>query len=376
MARMGGRARAAKYTPQQLAEFSKNAGRPAKLDGRAKRRLRTMLAAGRTQAECAAELGISIRTVGRAVAKALNSENRVASMREYFYFDTNVYRDIIEENRRSDESLLRRHKKRLKLSATTVLELLEDLDSRPATEFATAHRVLNLARDTAGHGILPIREEFMARRLFKTGYRSDHVGSNQLRLWLEVAVRYKSKDELGKLVRVGAAKVPMALQTGDIRKAEERFRAIHVDMVKGYVKEIVKEAGLQSFPSIGGPLSRRDAALLTGYFQSKSWKRHYVRMWAEALGRRGLPEGQLDELWPAMQPASEFLSTVLLQSLRDAYNFEKNANDITDEAQLSYLSNPSLVFVTQDKRLRSKLSPQSLLRVITFEEFKHRSVTC
>jgi len=68
MARMGGRARAAKYTWGQLAEFSKNAGRPPKLDGRARRKLRAMLAAGRSQAECAADLGVSVRTVGRAVA--------------------------------------------------------------------------------------------------------------------------------------------------------------------------------------------------------------------------------------------------------------------------------------------------------------------
>lgn len=69
MARMGGRARAAKYTPEQLAEFSKHAGRPVKLDGRARRRLKALLAAGRSQAECAAELGVSTRTIGRAVAR-------------------------------------------------------------------------------------------------------------------------------------------------------------------------------------------------------------------------------------------------------------------------------------------------------------------
>ena len=33
MASMGGRARAAKYSREQLREFAKNAGRPAKLDG-------------------------------------------------------------------------------------------------------------------------------------------------------------------------------------------------------------------------------------------------------------------------------------------------------------------------------------------------------
>jgi hypothetical protein len=69
MAGMGGRARAAKYSHEQLAEFSKDAGRPAKLDGRARRRLKALLAAGKSQAECAAELGVSTRTVGRAVAE-------------------------------------------------------------------------------------------------------------------------------------------------------------------------------------------------------------------------------------------------------------------------------------------------------------------
>ena len=69
MASKGGRARAAKYTRKQLRGFAKNAGRPAKLDGRARRRLRQLLAVGRSQAECAAELGVSPRTIGRAVAR-------------------------------------------------------------------------------------------------------------------------------------------------------------------------------------------------------------------------------------------------------------------------------------------------------------------
>ena len=69
MARMGGRARAAKYTPEQLAEFSKNAGRPAKLDDRAWRRLKALLTADKTQDECAAELVVSTRTIGRALSR-------------------------------------------------------------------------------------------------------------------------------------------------------------------------------------------------------------------------------------------------------------------------------------------------------------------
>ena len=69
MASMGGRARAAKYSHQEISEFARDAGRPAKLDGTARRRLKQLLAAGRSQAECAVELGVSTRTVGRAVAR-------------------------------------------------------------------------------------------------------------------------------------------------------------------------------------------------------------------------------------------------------------------------------------------------------------------
>src|SRR5438067_10237060 len=69
MASMGGRARAVKYSPEQLRAFAENAGRPVKLDGSARRRLKQLLATGMSQAERAAELGVSTRTIGRAVAR-------------------------------------------------------------------------------------------------------------------------------------------------------------------------------------------------------------------------------------------------------------------------------------------------------------------
>ena len=293
-------------------------------------------------------------------------------MREYFYFDTNVYRDVVEENWHAEEALLRRHKKRLKLATTTVLELLEDLDTRSPTKFATAQRALQLARDTAGQTILPVREDFLASRLFRTEYRSGQLGSAQIRRWVDVAIRYRTIAHVGSLIRVGPIRVPMALDIGAIRHAQEEFRSRHVRMIGGYRSDILKTAGVTSLPPVGGPLSGNDAAKVTRFFEGQQWRRHYVKMWANALGRSGLTEEQLDNLWPSMQPAGEFLSRVLLQSLRDGYNFERNSNDVTDEAHLSYLCDPLLTFVTQDKRLRSKLSASSLSRVISFDAFKKR----
>ena len=68
MASMGGRARAKAYSKDQLRAWGKQGGRPVKLDQKALSRLRQLLAGGKSQAECAKVLGVSVRTVGRAVA--------------------------------------------------------------------------------------------------------------------------------------------------------------------------------------------------------------------------------------------------------------------------------------------------------------------
>ena len=68
MASMGGRARAKAYTKAQLRAWGKKGGRPALLDRKAFTRLMKMLDAGKSQTECARSLGVSVRTIGRAVA--------------------------------------------------------------------------------------------------------------------------------------------------------------------------------------------------------------------------------------------------------------------------------------------------------------------
>jgi hypothetical protein len=69
MARMGGVAGPKAHSRAVIRKWGKRGGRPVKLDRRARTRLMTMLAKGKSQAECAAELGVSARTVGRAVAR-------------------------------------------------------------------------------------------------------------------------------------------------------------------------------------------------------------------------------------------------------------------------------------------------------------------
>ena len=69
MASMGGRARAKAYSKAQLRAWGKQGGRPAKLDQKALTKLQHLLAAGKSHGECAKLFGVSLRTIGRAVAR-------------------------------------------------------------------------------------------------------------------------------------------------------------------------------------------------------------------------------------------------------------------------------------------------------------------
>ena len=68
MARMGGLARAKAYSKAQLRAWGEEGGRPVALDRKALARLEALLSRGKSEAECAKILGVSVRTVGRAVA--------------------------------------------------------------------------------------------------------------------------------------------------------------------------------------------------------------------------------------------------------------------------------------------------------------------
>ena len=69
MARLGGLARARVHSKAELRKWGRRGGRPGKLDRKGLATLKRLLATGTTQAECTAILGVSVRTIGRAVAQ-------------------------------------------------------------------------------------------------------------------------------------------------------------------------------------------------------------------------------------------------------------------------------------------------------------------
>lgn len=67
---MGGKARAEMYTAEELRAFAKNAGRrPWKLTPARERRILALVQSGWTHPRVAAKFGISLRTVGRIIAR-------------------------------------------------------------------------------------------------------------------------------------------------------------------------------------------------------------------------------------------------------------------------------------------------------------------
>jgi len=75
MASMGGRARAKAYSKAQLRKWGKKGGRPASLDRKALAHLEALLHRGKSQVECAKVLAVSVRTIGRLVARIKASDN-------------------------------------------------------------------------------------------------------------------------------------------------------------------------------------------------------------------------------------------------------------------------------------------------------------
>jgi hypothetical protein len=75
MARMGGLARAKAHSRTEIRRWGKRGGRPVLLDRKALARLQNLVSAGKSQAECAAILGVSVRTVGRVVARIKASDD-------------------------------------------------------------------------------------------------------------------------------------------------------------------------------------------------------------------------------------------------------------------------------------------------------------
>jgi len=290
--------------------------------------------------------------------------NEVPCVKEHFYLDTNVYWRLPENNDQNGIALLKRNRKRLRLTATTIIELIEDLHTCAPARFDLHKKAVELARDAGKGGILPASSEFVARRVFNTSFGNATPSIQTLRRCLDLAVRYRSQGELGGPVRVGAGWG--RLDVAFVARQMQQMRSDHVQQVRAY-----KSTALAQNPK-GTLPDDQYCQRITSYYKTPEWKRSYVRGAARGVGCSGLSDAQLDQLAPLLQAACEFVGTILRQSICEGYRYWKKANDVMDQHHLQYLCDPTLTFVTEDGKLRSKVSVHAGQRVIGWPELEDR----
>jgi len=74
MGKKGGATRAKRYSQAQIRAWGKLGGRPQKLNRAALAKLHSMLRQGRSKAEAAKQVGISVRTLDRYLAGVVTTE--------------------------------------------------------------------------------------------------------------------------------------------------------------------------------------------------------------------------------------------------------------------------------------------------------------
>lgn len=284
-----------------------------------------------------------------------------------FYLDTSVYRHLVAPGRADLYQIIRGNRSRIRLVADTVLELIEDLYTcKSEAAFRERRQAVELARLIAGKAILPADGWFLVKKLFDPSAQKAAESGKQAKKWLDVVVRYRSKDDVGRPVPYIIGHVILDVQ--DIARRLQKMRSAYVRMLDRYKGEIMRKAGFVSEEVRRTKVTGPYASAINRYFRSDDWKITYVKILARAVGASVASDTEALQLSKRIQIASEFSGTILRQSLCEGYKYELKANDALDEAHLRYLCDGSLVFVTDDKKLRKKIPETSRGRVINLQE--------
>jgi len=287
-------------------------------------------------------------------------------MRSSFYLDTNVYRHIVEQGQLGLSELISKNKNRICLAAVTVLELIEDLYTCESEQaFHARKRAAELARLIGGKRILPADGWFLTKKLFDPSTQKAAESSKQAKKWLDVVVRYRSMNEIGQPVPYSIGRA--ILDVRDVAERLQKMRSAYVKMMDSYKGEILRKAGLTSQAIRGTIVSGPYAPAINTFFKSDDWKITYVKILARAVGASPLSDIDALQFSKRVQIAREFSGTILRQSLCDGYKYDQKANDAIDEARLRYLCDDSLVFVTDDEKLRRKIPNSPVGRVINLQ---------
>lgn len=227
-----------------------------------------------------------------------------------------------------------------------------------------------MARKHARRKLLPRQKTFVAWKLFQCPLEDHAVFRARLRKLLDLVARVKNPGAISDPIEMGSGYYMLADLSAERRRIE-------TDWIKGVEKavEAVQKLTHCKLGVGGSPITGRPSAVVNEYFGGKQWRQLYVSHSMRRLDVAELREEQArEELLGALDAAARFMGGVLRAILVDGYKFRRKANDCFDHAQLQYLCDESMVFVTDDEKLRKRIEGSSQYsRVISLKEFLNRA---
>jgi hypothetical protein len=226
------------------------------------------------------------------------------------------------------------------ISPITVDELLRGIHKGGPDKFHESKRALGAVYPVGPKLFLPAPADYVAYYIF--GKSSDvlHQGPQRdaiIRAFLQIRDRSEVST---KRILFGSRETALSYLQGINRWYLERYNAYATDY------ESVRNKGV----SVG----------------KEEWARHHL----SNLGALNTPENRKTIL--EALSASYHLSQFGIQAMRDkGYDFFKHSSAIADNQQLSYLCDPAIHFVTNDKKLKTHCQPSpQVSRIWTWPELR------
>jgi len=266
---------------------------------------------------------------------------------------------------RLDRDLLRRSLRQANwvcvLSPVTLLELLEDLVSaRNERAFQARQKPLHIAWQLGGGRVqnyLKFPGNFARESAFRVSEPFGRFTNFDYHQWHKVAVLARSRRQLlsGGVTTTTTVTRSKGLSRDVIKNRLDEGRQVYVDNISKYVIDLkpdyweARDRGMRNMltpseqrafdASLNGP------AVIQGFFDGLR----------RNLSLNTTPTSKLPspiEVASSLNAVLTFRKDVLRRTLTTEYKFENDASSYYDMQQLYYLSDPNLVFVTDDRRLR------------------------
>jgi len=299
--------------------------------------------------------------------------------KEKVFFDTHVYSNAsnsrldVEEWRKA----LRIRNCACVLTPITLLELLDWLVSTDDdAAFKMRQDVLRLAWELGGRNVLDFPGSFARLKVCGTRGGSVRFGRKDFRQWHLIAIKARTKEDLfAGRVRgsIASNRKTFGLIPKRIHDQMDVGRTSYVEQIARYLSEVKPNYQELRASGIKNVLSREELKRLDTTLGSEALKLAFVQGFLKSVGMADGREREAEFINSAisrLDAAFTHRKFILRQALTTDYRFEEDASAFNDLQLLFYLTDPSYVFVTEDKSLRHAVAKSlQANRIISFDQF-------